>query len=374
MRIVHISDTHLGFQAYRALDGKLAINQREADLSRAFAEAIDRIIDLAPDAVVHTGDLFDSVRPSNRVLHTAMREILRLKEAGLPLVAITGNHELPRLRDTGSIFELFTLRAFAGIHPVFKNRYETVRLDGLTVHAVPQCLTKDDFEKQLERVKLDGKAKYNVLLLHAALAGHPELSMGDFNEQAVPRSYLDAGFDYVALGHFHKYRQVAERACYAGSTERLSFGEVGQDKGFVEVNLKTGRNTFHALKVRPMIDLQPIEADGRDADWVMGQIEQQLAGSEIKDAVVRLTIDGLESGTQRALDYPRLRELTGPALHFEPDFRRKEKPQAAPVPTRSFGHLEKEWQEFVGGFPLEKGKDEITRLGLTYLKRAGEET
>jgi DNA repair exonuclease SbcCD nuclease subunit len=69
------------------------------------------------------------------------------------------------------------------------------------------------------------------------VAGIPEFSMGELSEQEIPTSYFDLGFDYVALGHYHRHCQVAPVVVYAGSTERLSLSELGQEKGFVEVKI-----------------------------------------------------------------------------------------------------------------------------------------
>lgn len=46
MRIVHLSDSHLGYVAYHALCPNLGINQREADIYSAFKQAIDKILEL----------------------------------------------------------------------------------------------------------------------------------------------------------------------------------------------------------------------------------------------------------------------------------------------------------------------------------------
>ena len=91
MKLVHISDTHLGFFAYSRSDPDLGINQREADFYRVFARAVDRIIDINPDVVVHAGDLFDGVGPQNRAIDVALRQLIRLSESGAEIIMISGN-------------------------------------------------------------------------------------------------------------------------------------------------------------------------------------------------------------------------------------------------------------------------------------------
>ena len=105
MRLVHLSDTHLGHSAYNKTDSS-GINQREADVYSAFNEIIEYILKTKPDLVIHSGDLFDSVRPSNRAIHEAFRQLVRLSRAEIPTVLISGNHSTPRHKATGSIFRL----------------------------------------------------------------------------------------------------------------------------------------------------------------------------------------------------------------------------------------------------------------------------
>ena len=106
MKILHIADTHLGYSAYRKVteDG---INQREIDAYNAFKEFVDYSIKTKPDLIIHAGDLFDSVRPNNRAITFALDQIIRLSDAKIPCVIIAGNHEHPKLKETGHILNIF---------------------------------------------------------------------------------------------------------------------------------------------------------------------------------------------------------------------------------------------------------------------------
>ena len=67
MRLIHISDLHLGFRQYQR-QTPTGINQREADIAAAFKRAIDKIIALTPDIVLIAGDVFHAVRPTNSAI------------------------------------------------------------------------------------------------------------------------------------------------------------------------------------------------------------------------------------------------------------------------------------------------------------------
>src|SRR4051812_37267296 len=80
MRIIHFSDTHLGHWGLRKIDSE-GHNIREQDVYRAFGAAIDQIVELKPDAVVHAGDFFDSWHPSTEALSVALDGLARLRKA-----------------------------------------------------------------------------------------------------------------------------------------------------------------------------------------------------------------------------------------------------------------------------------------------------
>ena len=108
MTVAHFSDTHLGFRAYSKStpDG---FNQREVDVMRTFRTCLDKIASAEPDVVVHSGDLFHVVRPSNATIIAAFKAITQFQEKrkGRPFVLIGGNHDTPRLTEAGNILALF---------------------------------------------------------------------------------------------------------------------------------------------------------------------------------------------------------------------------------------------------------------------------
>jgi len=372
MHLVHLSDTHLGYSAYKALDTELGLNQREADLNRAFSSAIDKILSLKPQVVLHTGDLFDSVRPSNRAIAFALKELLRLPQAGIATVIICGNHSTPRLKDTGSIFQLLEL--FPDIYPVH-TAYKKIQLGQLIIHAVPHCSTGEELANNLARIKVDDDGAHHVLMLHAVLAGTPDIpnfSMGEFNELEVSTALLDLPFKYIALGHFHKFTELSENACYAGSLERLSFNEVGQEKGFLEVELPSGRKKFHPIKTRPMIDLGVLDAGAMDSAALMAKLDSLLEYQDFSGKIARLTIENISPSTYRALDFARIRQLTAPALHFEIRYRQEEASPVEPPPATISGIL-CEFREYVSRLAIEDlDKEKIASLGEELLQKSEE--
>src|SRR4051812_34684090 len=109
MRLIHLSDIHLGFRQYQR-QTPTGINQREADVANSLRRVIDTVIELRPDLVLIGGDVFHTVRPTNPAILHAFQQFSRLMQM-LPdsrVVMVAGNHDTPRTAETGCILRLFT--------------------------------------------------------------------------------------------------------------------------------------------------------------------------------------------------------------------------------------------------------------------------
>ena len=75
MKIFHLADTHLGFSAYNKIDPDSGLNQREIDFYSVFQRFVDIALETKPDLILHSGDFFDSVRPTNRAISFVMDQL-----------------------------------------------------------------------------------------------------------------------------------------------------------------------------------------------------------------------------------------------------------------------------------------------------------
>jgi hypothetical protein len=333
MRLVHLSDLHLGFRQYQRLTPG-GINQREADVARSFQTAIDRIIDLRPELVVFGGDIFHNVRPTNPAIVHAFLQFSRLRAAlaDVPIVIVAGNHDTPRAAETGSILRLFRE---LGIHVAYSEPERFYFADhSLSVLAVP------DVPGKRPAFTPDSNARYNVLLLHGEVQGMlpAHAVTADRAALEIPLSALGAAaWDYVALGHYHVYRQIEPNAYYSGSIDYTSanaWGELYEErisgipgKGIIEQNLASGAHKFHPLPPsRPLVDLPPISARG----LTVGDLDERIRAAVescdggIDDKIVRLVVREVPRHIARDLDHKTLREYRRRALHFHLDTRRPE--------------------------------------------------
>lgn len=366
LRLVHISDTHLGYFAYSRSDPEMGINQREADFYRSFTNAVDRIIEIKPDFVVHAGDLFDGVRPQNRAIDLALKQLIRLSESGAEIVLISGNHSTPKLRETGNIFRIF--EHLEGIHPIHEPGVTRVAMGDLTVHAVPHS-TNPSIEDSLAGVGPSTDTRYNVLLMHAGIDGSSRYRTDHINQQMIAPESISPEFDYVALGHYHEFAEVRDRMYYSGSTERLGFGELGQKKGFIEVDLARASTEFHELEVRNMLELRTIDAHSLSGTDVLREIKSRLEEAPLDGAIARLSVVNLGTDVARSLDTSALKRQASRALHFDLRIERADGGPSRHAADASIGSLEYEFNEFVKHLDIaDERRARLLELGADYFK------
>jgi len=386
VRLVHFSDLHLGFRQYQR-QTSAGINQREADVAASFTRAIDKCIALAPDVVLIGGDVFHTVRPTNTAILHAFNQFARLVQA-LPkthVIIAAGNHDMPRSSETICILRLFA--APLGIHVADREakRFPFEELQ-LSVLAVP------DLPPGTVDLSPDPAFKYNVLVLHGEVQGVlPQAERAEHPDRAAMRIPLEEiakpGWDYVALGHYHVYKRVAEHVYYSGSVDYTStnpWGELAEEKaaklpgkGMIERDLTTGKQQFHPLPVaRPVLDLAAI--DGRGMSAADLDVAIQRAVSRIPDGidgkVVRLVVNNVPRHIAREIDHKALRELQRRALHFQLDTRRPEvvRPQkGGGAPGRRPSLAETLREALVArSLPAGVERDPLVELGLRYLEEA----
>jgi DNA repair protein SbcD/Mre11 len=323
LRIVHLADTHLGFrQLHRVNDA--GRNVREQDVYDAFADAIEITVGLDPDAVIHAGDLFDSYHPSSAALGAALDGFARLREAGIPIVVIAGNHSTPRVAAADHVFGV--LDRFGGVH-VVHGASQVVRIEGrgrpgvLAVHAIPH----DNDPAAVSAALRDARpadADFNVLVAHVGLDGLGQLVGSEAGSLTLSGEALaEAGeFDYVALGHLHKFAPARDNGAYAGSLERLSWGDDADFKGVVEVNLAAGRRSPDYLRLHPVPTRAMIELDAVDAascEDLTAAIIARGEGEGLAGAMVRITVRNVTAADWNAIDARAVGAAYAECLHFE---------------------------------------------------------
>ncbi len=323
IRLLHFADLHIGSEKYGRLDPATGVNGRVLDFLARFDELTDYALEHEADVVLFAGDAFKTRSPNPTYQRAFARRIKRLADAGVQVLLLVGNHDLPAMAQQASSMDIFHI---LDVPNVTVGRDERIyrlqtRRGPLQVACIPyplrqRLLATEEFrglpvaelDQRLEEIVTgmigDLRAELDpgvpaVLAAHLSVAGAvygSERSVMIGRDAVILRSALaDPAWDYVALGHIHKHQSLNgsdyPAVVYAGSLERIDFGEEGQEKGFCWAEVARGATTweFVALRARRFITLN---ADVRGALNPLLALQAQIEAhhAHIADAVVRLTI------------------------------------------------------------------------------------
>jgi exonuclease SbcD len=260
LQILHCSDTHLD-KSFGISNLAKAMQRRE-DLNYSFSTIVDYAVKNKPDIFLISGDVFDKILPTNASRVFLTKQIKCLKDEGIAVFIIGGNHDVPRFGASPSL--AIDVLGSAGIATVFSSS-DTIQKKILKVGEKSICVSGRSYYTQyeganpLKDVEVPIESNYNILMIHASLQGLnvassvPEIA----HQNPFMADDIKKGLDYLALGHFHNYFEREYKGCAIvnpGSTEKLSWAEINDEKGFVWAELNGSETTteFIKLHTRPM--------------------------------------------------------------------------------------------------------------------------
>lgn len=278
MRIAGFSDTHL---PGAGVPGAAQVAWRQEDFLKAFHQVIGEIRDYKPDLILFAGDAFQSRLPGPRWVREFALGLKALSEKA-PTCIIPGNHDLT---SWGSILDaLMVMSGYGNLHyfsdPIARE------INGAQVFGMPWATGKHlaaqtgkaDTDREMEDLARSGIRAFlaqpfdgprifvgHLTMLGGEFGGFMPVTMG--REIFWQSSWMD-GFDAVLLGHLHRH-QLPDPSrpwiCYAGSAERLDFGEREEVKGWVSIDLAEDKPEWelHPTPVRPMVQIEA-EAEGTE--------------------------------------------------------------------------------------------------------------
>jgi len=309
LKIIHFSDTHLGFNDLDILNNE-NINQREADFYDAFSQVVEQIKIIKPDYIIHTGDLFHRASPSNRAITFALEQFKIIDELNIPFILIAGNHSTPRTNLSSPILKIF--ESLKNIHVSFNQEYKKVEFEHIIFHTLPHM---NDETKALSQIELCEqnihKNKKNIMMMHCSVGAF--YLMQEFGEWVYPsdKEYIFKMMDYVALGHWHSFSQVGkhENVYYSGSTERTSMSDKRNSKGFAVVTLGDDLHVeYKEINIRPFVQK---EIDCEDFENSILKID----ASDTKDAIVEVKLSNLTSLQSIDIQNADIKNIFPNALH-----------------------------------------------------------
>lgn len=305
MKFLHTSDWHLG----RTLYGR-----RRHEEFEAFLLWLEEIIQREKvEALLVAGDVFDTTTPGNRAQELYYRFLCRIAVSDCRhVVMIAGNHDSPSFlnapRELLRALDVHVIGAITGSREdevlVLRNREGNPEL---IVCAVPYLRDRDirivEAEETVadkERKLLDGirdhyaeivgiaeKRRHElgpdlplVVMGHLfARGGHTvegdgvrDLYVGSLAQ--VSAGIFPAGIDYLALGHLHVPQKVngCETRRYSGSPLPMGFGEAGQEKIVLLVDVTEEETTVRSIAIPVFQELQRLRGDWQTINGRIGEL------------------------------------------------------------------------------------------------------
>jgi len=270
MRILHVSDTHLGKRQYDK-------DFREEDIYDTFRQIIDIAIKERVNAVIHTGDFFDKNEPPNKAILVALKELKRLKEKEIPLIAIAGDHDSPKRGSSIFPQRILEEEGLLILLDHQENHYNLNDVEIFGISHVPLTGVKVLKEK-LEKMK--PSSRKSILMLHQGV--NPLLPYQYSYQLEV--SDLPKGFGIITLGHFHdRIKHVLDGGTLveiAGSPDIISVAELEgyqkNKKGVTIIDYSTSEPSIHYINtdIRPQLEVT---------------ITTNNLEEEVKSLIIRLT-------------------------------------------------------------------------------------
>ncbi|MCS6883670.1 MAG: exonuclease subunit SbcD, partial [Chloroflexaceae bacterium] len=115
IRMLHLADLHLGIENYGALDPRRGLHSRLIDFLDRLDEAITIGLDHQIDLCLIAGDIYKNRTPNPTVQREFATRIRRLREAGVAVVILTGNHDISPAQGRAHSVEIFASLALEGV-------------------------------------------------------------------------------------------------------------------------------------------------------------------------------------------------------------------------------------------------------------------
>ena len=223
-RFIHCGDLHLGapFKYVTEL-GKFSEDAIAEATFKAFEKVVDITIEERVDALLISGDVYNSSDHNVEAQVRFVRQLERVTEKNIPVYLVHGNHD-PLNTWSAKVPLPEGVYVFSGDSPERKS----LVVRGSEVAAIYGMSHKDKGIREDLSQKFRARAEdpYSIGLLHAYVNG----SVG--NSEYAPctvDSLREGGMDYWALGHIHKREVISTEPfiVYSGNPQGLSFRESG---------------------------------------------------------------------------------------------------------------------------------------------------
>ncbi len=321
----HTADIHFGVENYGKIDPKTGIHTRLWDFHKSLSTMIDQAIYQKIDFFLFCGDAYKTAYPTPTQQKLLATQFLRLQESKIPVIIIVGNHDHPLSYGKAHSLDIFDYLPGEGFYVFSRPALQTiqtkngpVQIVGIPWPARNNVVTHEDHRHKSateitsylsERIGqlINQFAEQVNRSIPAVLAGHLTVSSGIFSGSekcavfGTDPIFLSSqlalpAFDYVALGHLHRYQNLNPdghpAVVYSGSIERVDFGERKEEKSFCHVTIKIDddgtKKCSHIIQKLPTRSMIQIDVELKPEGNQTSQILEQISKKNIDDAIIKI--------------------------------------------------------------------------------------
>lgn len=275
MRVLHLADLHLGWSP--SFMGNLQ-EERQRERDSLLKRAVDYVLSEkgAIQMVIIAGDLFETHRPNPVLEEAVIKDLRRLTDNGIEVVTVPGNHDEISYHDS-------VYRQRAGDWPgILVQNPQPQCIAQLQINNIPIYLYSLAYTGGLTKPVMDATclpkagdtSGVHIGIFHGSL----DWDAGDRSLPLASDALASAGYDFVALGHIHKYQEKKKgktQFLYPGAIETKSFSDPGA--GFfsvVNINVDSGAGTrFITLEKIPVPGVRRCFQDTLDLSGLASEEE-----------------------------------------------------------------------------------------------------
>jgi DNA repair exonuclease SbcCD nuclease subunit len=340
MKFLHLSDVHLGCTRYQ-------LEESPKDFYKAWIDVLQKYaIAENVDFVIMAGDFFHKRNVPPETMNHAYAGLSLLKDAGIPVVSIEGNHDQKhndseyswlRSLENWRLIHLLEPRNVEGKFVYDEWDYDNehyirggyidigrARIFGSAWYGASANWAIPMLTEAIKANRREGA--FHMLLLHTDVEGHqthpiPALSLANLKE-------LKSVTEYVALGHTHKSYEIDNWAFNPGSLEITSIDDYREIRGafLVEVSEQNEVLARHIrdYKQRPFqrigFDVSGYQDPKEITEAVLAKVQGEARGAadytngrgsdEISKPIIEITLRGHLGFPNSLLQLKEIRETT----------------------------------------------------------------
>jgi exonuclease SbcD len=311
-RLLHVADLHQGLETHSRPDPRTGIPSAVLDVAGCWLAACSIAAEREVDAVTVAGDVFHGPNPDAVSLFLFERGLRHLESAAIPVLLIAGNHDRAPHAGQPCVLEVFHRPPAVTV----STRPEVVEVGGVRFATLPsvsrhQLMSVQPWLAEGDRSLVEGLESVlswlrtegaDVLTGHWPVQGSilgNERDISISPEPTLPLLSIEGPWRYAAFGHIHKaQRHQAEAGrtllAYPGSIDRMNFGEEGERKVALEVDLdpEFPRVGEHDLPARRFLTLDTLTAIGswrqENVEGAIVRVRLQVEEGFDRDRFVRL--------------------------------------------------------------------------------------